>query len=312
MSYRSMWANVPGSMYSMHFGADSDIRLFKDDAGIGLVVNRSVQGEGYLTTTQAAGVFSKGVRFINQKESKLFVHLGTQIGVVNRYLDFDKLIFSDQLDPVRGVVRSSDAATPTLNQRSYLDINVGILARYKMGRYANSVGMVGNHINQPNESLLGPISKLPIRYTLHYSGYFPLGSKSLSDPIIISPAFVADFQSRQRTLNFGAYFSKNIFYGGLWVRSKLDQADALILMVGFKQAAENLGIVFQIGYSYDATISKLRYSTTGSNEISLRMNFGKANIRTQLGKIQLKKERFKRRDCSSFKDPTQLKNPTFF
>ena len=62
---------------------------------------------------------------------------------------------------------------------------------------------------------------------------------------------------------------KSFLFGG-WYRNNIDvRPDALIALVGF--AIEK----FQIGYSFDLTLSKLSNYTYGSHEISLTFFLGK-------------------------------------
>jgi hypothetical protein len=69
----------------------------------------------------------------------------------------------------------------------------------------------------------------------------------------------------------GLYYYKYPLVFGLWYRGvplvTSQAGDALIALVGFKTD------VFQIGYSYDFTISNLIASTGGAHEISIVYEF---------------------------------------
>lgn len=322
-AYRNQWANVPSVFRSMQFAIDSDIRLFKDGAGVGAIVNHSIEGEGFLTNSQFGLVFSKGLRLIDNtkingksstgKTKKLYLYFGTNLSYVQRSIDWSKFYFSDQLDAVNGVVRPSDFDFPTVNIKGFLDMTIGTMARLRYRRNVFALGHTVHHINAPNQALLGPVSSLPRRFNTHFTYTRPLGAAKIIDPVVISVPVIVDFQARQRTINIGAMVTKNVFYGGIWLRNRVNQADATIFTVGFRQGIPKLGLGLQFGYSYDVTVSRLRYATSGSNEISLRLSFGSIYSDTKYNSPADKKRKAKRQiQCSEFKDDIQLKNPTFF
>jgi hypothetical protein len=72
-------------------------------------------------------------------------------------------------------------------------------------------------------------------------------------------------------LDLGVYWFKNPLVLGLWYRGippfNSQRGDAFILLVGYK--SKN----FNIGYSYDVTISNLIGQAIGSHEISMSVKF---------------------------------------
>jgi hypothetical protein len=75
-------------------------------------------------------------------------------------------------------------------------------------------------------------------------------------------------QKQFTQINFGFYINKSSFVTGLWWRQTRPNADALMVLVGFKAGK------FKLGYSYDLTVSNARVAATGSHEVSLGIGFG--------------------------------------
>lgn len=102
----------------------------------------------------------------------------------------------------------------------------------------------------------------------------------LSREFTISPNILYQHQGSFKQLNLGIYLIEKSFLFGGWYRNNIDiRPDALIALVGF--VIER----FQVGYSFDFTLSKLSNYTHGSHEVSLLFHIGrkgKKNIRDKL------------------------------
>lgn len=96
----------------------------------------------------------------------------------------------------------------------------------------------------------------------------------------ISPNLLIRHQQDFKQYLFGLYARKGVLTGGMWYRNM----DAFILLVGVETGK------FKMGYSYDATISRIAFATGGTHEISLSYGF---NCRP-------KSKRIRRPDCPSF------------
>ncbi|MFO7843228.1 MAG: type IX secretion system membrane protein PorP/SprF, partial [Bacteroidales bacterium] len=86
------------------------------------------------------------------------------------------------------------------------------------------------------------------------------------------PSFLFKMQDQYSQLDLGLYWYQmplviGVWYRGIPVFKDLTSNDALAFLVGFKVDQ------FQIGYSYDLTISQLSGFTGGSHEISVVFQF---------------------------------------
>ena len=129
------------------------------------------------------------------------------------------------------------------------------------------------HINQPNESLVGTKSRLPVKYSLH-GGISHVMNKDEREALkvkTISTAFHYRHQKKFDQFDFGVYYNENVFTLGLWYRGlnlvksykRYQNNDALSVVIGLQNKRTSFG------YSYDVTISKLASVSQGAHEVTL-------------------------------------------
>jgi len=191
---------------------------------------------------------------LSRKSSLIF---GARAAWYQKFLDWDKLTFGDQIDPRRGFIYATNDV-PRGPSRGFFDASAGILF---FNQYFFA-GFAAHHLNMPDESIIrGVKSKLPMRYTAHMGAEIKLGQKSqFANPVSIMPNVIFQYQQGFMELNVGTYIKYNIFNAGVWFRNR----DAFILTVGINTGS------FRVGYSYDVTVSKLNNITSGgSHEVSL-------------------------------------------
>jgi type IX secretion system PorP/SprF family membrane protein len=191
-----------------------------------------------------------------------------------RDINFDKLVFGDQLD-----------ATGIINPGTIEDLNTGLNVNYfdlAFGGilYSNNiwVGASFHNILEPNQSLIGGESILPSRFSLHGGYKLPLNSGSRGSggggERSITPTFNYKSQGEFDQLDLGVYLTLQPVIFGLWYRGipvkqfeNFPNNEALVFMVGVTQ--KNLSL----GYSYDYTLSQLGIAAGGAHEISLMVSF---------------------------------------
>lgn len=245
MNYRNQWPNLSGSYVTYSCSYDRFIESIA--GGIGVLVTNDNQAHGTLKTTTSSFIYS-----YNAKVNRFFsFKLGAQATWFQKTLDKSKLNFGDMIDARRGFVWNTLETVPSTTKNN-ADFSAGILG-YGTNYY---FGFAVNHINQPDEGLLGS-SKLPVKFTLHAGGIFRLEKRSEH---YISPNIIFQQQQKFTQLNLGLYYQREGFVAGLWYRN----TDAVILLVGLQN--QN----FKFGYSYDVTISKLSGNTAGTHELSFQ------------------------------------------
>jgi len=184
-------------------------------------------------------------------------------------LDWDKLVFLDEIDPIQGPSQPSQEQRPANLNNTVLDISAGLLA-YGERAYG---GLSVKHLNSPDRSLLDINENLgvglPLRLTLHGGWEIPLErGNNRRGGAFVSPNLLLIKQGEFAQVNGGAYFGFGNFFSGVWYRHTISNADAAIALVGVKYG------VFRMGYSFDFTLNGLGLERTGgTHELSLTINF---------------------------------------
>jgi len=260
INYRNQWPGIPKAFVSYNMAVD--MNFDKVNTGAGLMVFRDNAGTGGLNTTQVALQVSHQFKV----DRDLYIRPALQYGWIQRSLNINQLTFGDQLirDNAPTSVEQSQI-TPVNN----FDFATGCLV------YSSLMwgGISIHHLNQPNESLLGEESQLPIKFSLHggYKLYVDRITRTSTDEEI-NFAFNYKAQKKFDQFDIGLYYVRNPMIFGIWYRGiplfKAYEAgyqnnDAIALLIGteFKD--------IKIGYSYDITISRLATNTAGAHEISI-------------------------------------------
>lgn len=285
VNYRYQWPALDANYVT--YSAAFDYYFSKVNSGVGLLVTHDRQGIGGVRSTDIGAQYSYRL----QVSDNLFIQPGFQLSYVLRDVNFFDLNFGDQFNPATGEFsnptgeRFDDGAT--LN---YVDFSSGALI-YTQQFF---VGVSAHHLNQPNQSLIGNSSRLPIKATIHAGFKIPLDESSkrgLAQDVnaperSITPAILYKMQGKFDQLDIGLYATLEPVVFGLWYRGLpikryevgLNNHDAAIFLVGYKH--DNLSV----GYSYDLTVSRLGVATGGAHEISLTYTFASPEQRKRFAK----------------------------
>jgi len=279
--YRNQWTGLSGDFSYMN--ASADLNLQKINSGIGLVFNRSSEGTAYLQKNNIALSYSY---IIGGDDYTL--SFGLQGGITNQKLNWDKLVFGDQIDVTAGIIPGiiSGAERPSIDSRFYFDAAAGSNLVYK--NFMIGVGL--HHLNRPDESLVGYQAKLPMRISGNLSYKLALVPDQYDrDGSYLIPSIVAYKQQNVTSFSIGTQFKYAGINAGIWYRNDGNLAgnDAVVFSVIFDIFNRRTnGEKFRIGVSHDATTSKINYTNTGgTSEIGLgyekywknSSNYGRAN-----------------------------------
>ena len=271
LNYRNQWGLIDGGFETYAATYEQSVEAL--NSGFGLMLMTDNIGNGLYRTSYASAVYGYKV----QLGREFFAKFGLEAGLIQNRLDWDRLVFPDQLDPILGGQDAggnpfqSEEQRPDALNRTTFDVSAGILL-YSSRFYG---GLSAKHLNRPDENLLDLNTNLtagrPLRLTFHAGAEFNLTTRNNGQgPAFISPNIVVISQGPFGQINGGAYAGFGKFYGGAWYRHTLTNPDAGILLIGFREGA------FRIGYSYDLTLSKLASApggAGGTHEISLTINF---------------------------------------
>jgi len=281
-NYRNQWPNITKGYQTYSFSYDYN--LYHYNSGVGFMVTSDKAGTAGLKSTELNFVYSYKFNIAG----KWVIASGLNFGYAFRSIDFNKLIFSDQLQfDANGNAPSDDPAAYNLSTAKYFDFDAGALAYNKTFWF----GFAASHLNTPNRSLMNEEAILPMKMTLHGGVRIPLywGPFKRDRISVLSPSFVYKRQGNFDQLDVGAYFLYDPVVIGVWyrgipiqqnVKDNISQ-DAVVVILGF-----NLAQV-EFSYSYDFTVSDLGPASGGTHELAL-----KYKLAIQTGAKHKRKQKF--------------------
>lgn len=263
-TYRDQWPGISKTYKSFLFSADHYLQQYH--IGVGLLFGNDVAGSGDLQTT----IINPSIAYEAKLGRKLAMRIGFQPGIGIRSINFNKLLFGDQIARSGNNPPPPTLETPT-QSKTYFDIGTGVLlytAKYW-------VGASFFHLNKPNESLMGNEDGImPIKYSVHGGIKRAINPEEKEDlkKKSVTAAFNYRGQAEFDQFDIGMYYTQYVFNLGLWYRGipglkaykpGYSNNDAIAILVGVTKDRLN------IGYSYDITISRLVAVSHGAHEICL-------------------------------------------
>lgn len=272
INYRNQWPSIDANFTTV--SAYADVYLEDKNSGIGAIVTRD-----YANVVGLQSI-SLGLQYAYQLSitKKLSFRPGVQVAVYNRSVNFNRLVFGDQFDPLTGDIKGGTAEQLNTGQSIFFpDLTFGGLF-YTPNAW---LGFTANHITQPNQSLIGGNSALPMKLSGHAGWKFFLrpgvvGSGIYARPSerSIAPAIQYRHQGNFDQMDLGLYFTFEPLIIGTWYRgvpfknlNGIINNESIVFLVGLTKRGKNDS--FNVGYSYDYTISKLGPSSGGAHEFSL-------------------------------------------
>jgi len=288
MNDMRQWTAVPGTFNT--FTTTADLAEECSSIGLGLIALHDERGEGFLTTDQFGLTGRWGAPIIAKKLDFAF---GIGGSFAQKSLDWSKLQFSDQFDPILGQISSTNSQ-PHQSGIPYADIDAGIslkfLFDYRPGfTVLNNIGFAVHHLNRPDIGLITE-SNLPSLYTLHAGSVIPISRAWKQKGDFLFPYAVYNWQEVfntafkvQREFIGGFYvYNRNFMYGLLYRDGYLPftggNTNQLGFSAGYQIPFKNTAYAFQLTYSYTFPFTGLSYSVQGTHEISLIIIFDRVSI----------------------------------
>lgn len=272
INYRNQWPAIDANFTTI--SAFFDTYIEEKNSGVGAILSRDREGILGLQS------ISLGIQYAYELTimQGLSFRPGVQVAIYNRSINFDKLTFGDQFDPATGdVISPTSAEALSGGSKFFPDLSFGGLL-YTPRAW---LGVATHHITQPNQSLVGEKSRLPMKTSIHtgYKFHFRpgvVGSGIYARPSerSIAPALQYRHQGEFDQMDIGAYLTLEPLIVGLWYRgvpfkkvNSFANNESIVLLVGFTKKGKD--DILNIGYSYDYTISKLGPGSGGAHEFSL-------------------------------------------
>lgn len=243
------------------------------NSGFGVSVMADEAGEGVVQTLAATAYYAYQVRV---DDERLF-RIGLSAGIQQRRLDWDRLIFFDQINPVSGARDEFGNINPSQEERPddlsviFPDFGAGVLYA---GKFAYA-GLTVDHLTTPDDRIVnrGPdgfYRGYPLRISLHGGAQIALDGDVARPKAFVVPNVLYTNHGPFDQINIGAYLGYGPLFGGAWFRHGFGNGDAVIGTVGVEWE------MYQFGYSYDLSVSGLSQVSSGSHEVSLQLDFEEA------------------------------------
>lgn len=266
-NFRNQWQGVGSPYLTGTFSIETEILKNKMGEGNKLALGFLGLFDKTFGGAYKSNYFSASVGYhlwINEDMTNK-LSIGFQTSLANKTLDFNNLSFAEQFTSGGFNLALPSNQTFTSGKINFIDFNTGIMYTHASELNSYYFGTSLYHVTQPVESFLSKTDyRLPIRVTFNGGTSFNMGAYDklhLSGLVMVQGSvhsymfgaayeYALPVESTNVSLMFGSYY-----------RLK----DAIIPYVGLKRND------FQIGISYDATISNLNLGSTKNRSLELSM-----------------------------------------
>lgn len=312
-SYRDQWPNLPVDYRTMYFSADLGDRSLPGAGGLGLIVNSDNESFGFIKNLSAAITLSARIPL----SAHLTSQVGIKAGIMQKRMNWDDFVFSDQLNDRYGNIINTKLPPPDDQKRLFADFGVGGLLQFSAldGMMVGTTGFAVDHVFEPDESFYTiDKSRLPRKYIGHLDLILTLGNeapgfapvKGFNDPLRLNPGILFQNQNKLNSIQFGLNALKYNIYLGCYYQSTAisDHTSSLMLLAGYRYVITDEATV-KFMYSYDLELAGNMVGTGGAHEISIILEFSRLRV---FGKnryeecpaLPRKEIKFTRLECSTF------------
>lgn len=272
LNYRNQWPAINAnftttSLYADHYLEDVN-------SGIGVILTYDKSGIGGLKS------FNIGLQYAYElRLSERFTFRpGMQVAYYNRSVDFNDLLFGDQIDVNTGAINPSTGEVFNGGlKKGFVDLTFGGLLFSKHAWFGATI----DHLTEPNQSIDGGFDALPRKISIHGGYKFFMKSGVMGSGLYarprersITPTFQYKSQGQFDQMDLGMYTTFEPIIIGLWYRGlpfkkfeDFNNNESIVFLMGFTKKAKD--DVLHIGYSYDFTISELGPGSGGAHEFSI-------------------------------------------
>jgi type IX secretion system PorP/SprF family membrane protein len=282
LSARDQWPNLEQPYKTYYFSVDYGDRNLPGAGGIGLLVNRENEGTSFIKDLSVGLALSARVRL----NYNMILQFGVKGSMMEKWLVWNNLVFSDQLNPKYGNIYATSVLPPDNQQKMFPDFGFGAITQFalKDGEILGTAGVAVDHLLEPDEAFMSmEKSPLPRKYVGHLDFVMSVGNgpsssqnpmRGFGDALRLNPGIIYQNQHGLSSFQIGLNMLKYNFYlGGYFKASAIyGESTSLMLLAGYRyMIADNLGLKFM--YSYDAQLSGNLQGTGGAHEISLILEF---------------------------------------
>lgn len=259
MNFRNQWPFIKGMYMTTSLSLDHYFHNIKSGAGLLVVADQA--GTSRLRNMQLQGQYS----YQFQLNRNLYIRPGIGMAVGYRTIDASRLVFASEIDDKgdKTDIIDPNRANISGDQDVYPDANTGLLVF--MEKFWG--GFTIDHLLRPKQTFMGNNGHIPIKYSFYGGSKLLISGKSNAwDEQSFTFSALYKMQGRYDQFDIGTYWYRvplilGLRYRGLPFIKQYDKGlqnnESVILVVGLKEHW------YQIGYSYDITVSRLTTPQSG-------------------------------------------------
>ena len=285
LNYRKQWTGLSGDYHTYSFSADIADRSLPGAGGIGVIATQSLAGKGLLKTNTVG--FMPAVR-IPLSENTIF-QLGALASVVTQQLNWDNLVFGDQLDPKLGNIGPSSFVGASRDKVSFPDFAFGGIFQFKGYNVEGNIGAAVHHLTTPNQSFFEVNAPLPRKYLLHIDLVINVsenqGYYSKRQGFKLNPGVMVADQAGMLLYRVGMNIYMSNIYLGVWYKNETleyDEYSNFSGMIGIKIPFSDNSRM-KLTYSYEMNVNARHNFTGPSHELSLVFEFDELRLINKSG-----------------------------
>jgi type IX secretion system PorP/SprF family membrane protein len=264
MGYRNQWSKMNEPFQSLSLSGEWNV---SDNFGnLGILINQDQAGASAFRCLSINALYAYSLPI--DRSEQWNARFGLQVGLQNSNLNFNKLRFEDQIDPMIGVFQPTQEGLSGQSESYFNTAVSGIIHNENI-----HLGYSLHNLNTPEYQFLtngSPIS-IPMRHTV-FAGWkiSSIGEQLIHlDFIYVNQKKFHDFMGGIRfnfgSPEFGFFYRRSLFNNST--------SDAFTFLLG-----ANFGR-YKISYSGDFTTSELSTSLPFSSEISVKYHFDNSSTR---------------------------------
>lgn len=246
LHYRSQWSSIIQNPFqSSALSLDTKF----DQIGFGGYISNTTAGMNRYSSTTL--VLSGAYDYKFSGNPHHHIALGVQGGGIFKSINTNSITFEDQYDPANGGSFINSTGETFNSASTFLpEVNAGILYYYtntnkKLNPFA---GFSTQHLTQPNESLLGSQSNLPMRNNAHVGLKVHINKK---------------FQFLMHGLGMKQGNVNEIMFS--WVGYSYFEKNDINFSYGITRRTNNDAVIVQLGVKYKKFQYRISYDLNTSN-----------------------------------------------
>jgi len=228
-------------------------------SGIGFIAQNNRLGKGSLNNLSFSGIYSYKLK-LNYKS---IINTAIEIGYIEKSVNSEKLIFSNQINPITQIINPNVSEYFNKTYRTY-QFSFGtsyISNKYRMGF---SIHNIDKLFFNNNEDIIKP------KFTAHFGKIFSVNLFENKNKLLITPEIIWLSQNNFHQLIYAVHGIYNIFLTRFFLKQNLK--------FNIFESGITFGlnyVKFRLTYTYNISFTKYISMPFSSNQITLRYNFGK-------------------------------------